>query len=288
MKNLIKSSLILFCVGLIGCNKNTQVEDNNGTKNYQNTVKESVLYEGKSNYSKIFRTDAPIMGYSTIKQNSLAEEEFKTVDDNVKSVSNGQQKVTSNTSMELRVNGKSLNELQKVMSGQSQRIKAVDNSLYGSNVNFTLSRRSLVKGSQKIVAKDTTISMYIPNLVEITSPRIARTEDLFPHCYYKDFMLKWNADPKNENGLVVIVEWNGTVLNGTSSTNYVRNIDIIPNDNGETVLNNKLFDNIPENALTYITLLRGNISILDDQISNRNRIVAESHAVLPFVLVRQL
>ncbi len=166
--------------------------------------------------------------------------------------------------------------------------------LYGQNVSFTISRKiKSISGIQRVSSNDTTLTMYVPNLVEITSPKIENSADLFPYCYYKDFELKWNADNKNENGLVVIVEWTGMNIKGEKTAKYIRNIDIIPTDNGSTVLNDKLFDNIPENAITYITLLRGNINIVEDYLANLGqgesyRIVAESHAVLPLILIRNL
>jgi len=161
--------------------------------------------------------------------------------------------------------------------------------LYGQNVSFMLSRKSIQKinGMQKVSASDTTVTMYVPDLVTITSPKIEKTEDLFPYCYYKEFKLKWNADTNNLNGLVVIVEWYGSSLTDNKTNKYIRNIDILPVDNGEAVLNNKLFDNIPEKAIAYITLLRGNISVLDN-LTDPYRLVAESHAILPLILIRNL
>jgi hypothetical protein len=64
-----------------------------------------------------------------------------------------------------------------------------------------------------------------------------------------------------------------------------------PIDDGEEVLNNELFDNIPENALCYITLLRGNLENMElpqENYSEYYLAAGESHAVLPLVLVRDL
>lgn len=275
----------------IGCtNKETVDEKTKDGTPIDNKVTQTVLFKGKSNYSKIFRTDAPVMGYSTIKQNSLAIEELTIVDDlNENDLSgNGQQKSSSSSKIQLRVNGITLSDLNVIGDGR-QRIKAAQNLLYGKDVSFTITKTSpLSIGSSKISAQDTTITMYVPDLVMITSPKIEKSEELFPYCYYKGLQLKWNADINNQNGLVVMVEWYGTSISDKKTDKYIRNIDILTVDNGESVLNDKLFDNIPENAVTYITLLRGNITVLDNYMSDPYRLLAESHAILPLILIRNL
>jgi len=298
MKKVIFLLAIILSVTVVGC-KEEAVKPTEKAQDIQNVVTENVLFTGKSNYSKILRTDAPMLGYSTIKENSLASEELRIIDD-VNSALNSESnklKAPSSSSIVLSVNGLNLSDIENQIVDGRQRAKATQNLLYGQNVSFTISRKiksmSSVQGVQKVSSQDTTLTMYVPDLIEITSPKIENSADLFPYCYYKDFELKWNADSKNENGLVVIVEWTGMNIKGEKTAKYIRNIDIIPIDDGSTVLNEKLFDNIPENAITYITLLRGNINIVEDYLVNIGqgesyRLVAESHAVLPLILIRNL
>jgi hypothetical protein len=54
------------------------------------------------------------------------------------------------------------------------------------------------------------------------------------------------------------------------------------------VLNYKLFDDIPDNALCYITLVRGNLENIELEDDKTYLAAGESHAVLPFVLIRSL
>jgi len=298
MKKVIYLLSIILSVVMIGCKDDT-VKVSEQAQDIENVVTENFLFSGENNYSKILRTDAPMIGYSTIKENSLASNELRIIDD-VNDVSNSDlnlQKAPSSSSFTLLVNGVNLSDMNNQIVDGMQKAKASQNLLYGQNVSFTISRSfksmSNAKGMQKVSSQDTTLTMYVPNLVEISSPKIEKTSDLFPYCYYKDFELKWNADSKNDNGLVVIVEWTGMNIKGEKTAKYIRNIDIISNDNGSAVLNEKLFDNIPENAITYITLLRGNISMVEDYLANEGqgqsyRVVAESHAVLPLILVRNL
>lgn len=295
MRKIIYLVSVVLVVGMIGC-KEEAVKLNAEAQDIKNEVSENVLFAGVSNYSKILRSDAPMMGYSTIKENSLANVELRVLDD-VNSTLNSESnqfKSPSSSSVTLSVNGINLAEMNNLIGDGRQRAKATQGLLYGQNVSFTISRKiKSISGIQRVSSNDTTLTMYVPNLVEITSPKIENSADLFPYCYYKDFELKWNADNKNENGLVVIVEWTGMNIKGEKTAKYIRNIDIIPTDNGSTILNDKLFDNIPENAIAYITLLRGNINIVEDYLANLGqgesyRIVAESHAVLPLILIRNL
>jgi len=174
-----------------------------------------------------------------------------------------------------------------------------NNQFFGTNVNFSVFKEN-AGGSGVMKAPGdggegvTIITMYVPELLQITSPNIEIPDDLLPYCYYENFSLGWNADPQNENGLVVVVEWNGTDLYGNEYKEYVRNADIIKTDNGKSVLNNKLFDGIPHGALVNIQLIRGNIEVTGLIIDNATGeeeefvFVAASQAILPIILVREI
>lgn len=79
-----------------------------------------------------------------------------------------------------------------------------------------------------------------------------------PLCYYEDMQIEWNQDPSNTNGIVIVAEWNGITMNGQTGQSAIANIDIV-DDTGVTVLNNDLFEGIPDEALVNLWLLRANI-----------------------------
>ena len=135
--------------------------------------------------------------------------------------------------------------------------------------------------------------MYVPELVEIISPGVETSQELLPYCYYRNFVLKWNADPQNENGLVVAVEWNGSDIFGKHYGEYVLTADILPHDNGSAILNDRMFAGIPQGAIANLILLRGNIEILEGFINEHGaeeayRLVAASEATLPFIMVKEI
>jgi len=134
---------------------------------------------------------------------------------------------------------------------------------------------------------DSTIELYIPEIINITAPEVKSENEMFPLCYYDGFVLKWNPDLKNENGVLVVVEWYGTMVFGADNPDaYVRHVDLLP-DNGEAVLSNHLFDDIPDTALCHLMVIRGDLeNVIIDNASHK--LVGETHASLPFVLIREL
>lgn len=299
MKRNIYFYVVFFAVILYSC-KDVSIEKDKSNQTAENKVTENVLFTGKTVYSKILRTDTKILGYSSQKDNSLSKEFLEILDETTSQLdsTNSAMKVKGFGAVSLTVNGINLSDLSNNIPSGLQRIKAAAPVLYGQNVSFTLSRNipQNIKGSQKSkssILSDTTVTMYVPELVEISSPKVETSKDLMPYCFYKDFVLKWNTDLKNENGLVVVVEWSGMYVTGQKENKYVRNIDVITDDNGSTTLKNEIFNGIPENAIAFITLLRGNIAIVDDYYSKQGNVdpyslIAETHAILPFVLVRNL
>ena len=65
------------------------------------------------------------------------------------------------------------------------------------------------------------------------------------------------------------------------------NTDIIEEDNGKVILDNDLWKGIPNTAVVYLSLLRGNIQLeeVDDKII---KFYAETHAELPIILIKDL
>ena len=229
MKRNIYFYVVFFAVILYSC-KDASIEKDKSNQTAENKVTENVLFTGKTVYSKILRTDTKILGYSSQKDNSLSKEFLEILDETTSQLdsTNSAMKVKGFGAVSLTVNGINLSDLSNNIPSGLQRIKAAAPVLYGQNVSFTLSRNipQNIKGSQKSkssILSDTTVTMYVPELVEISSPKVETSKDLMPYCFYKDFVLKWNTDLKNENGLVVVVEWSGMYVTGQKENKYVRN-----------------------------------------------------------------
>lgn len=131
------------------------------------------------------------------------------------------------------------------------------------------------------------ISLYIPQPIEITTPAVTSDEDFYPFCYSKDFVLRWNADTNNENGVIVVVEWFGaTAGQGDYENTHIRRIDLLE-DTGEAHLDAALFEGIPNTALVELTLLRGDVKNIDLE-NCTYKVSGETHAYLSLVLVTKI
>lgn len=110
------------------------------------------------------------------------------------------------------------------------------------------------------IISDTAI--VIPNDVppiRITQPTFNECNSI-PYCWYKDMEIAWNQDHNNSNGVLVIAAWTGVQIGADTDVSQqpIYHIDLLE-DTGYAVLNNDLFQGMPENALVTLILLRGNI-----------------------------
>ena len=154
--------------------------------------------------------------------------------------------------------------------------------MFGSMVTYNLSDPQYTKSED---SDGVSVDMYVPEIIEISYPEISSKEQLYPLCLYNRFKLKWNADNENENGVMIVVEWHGSMIFGEDYPNaYIRSTDMIP-DTGETYLNPDIFSGIPDTALCTLTVLRGNI---ENELVNgvSCKLVAESHQCIQFILIR--
>ncbi|MDR1983664.1 MAG: hypothetical protein LBQ28_02425 [Prevotellaceae bacterium] len=188
------------------------------------------------------------------------------------------------------------------VSANGMKIKSIDgnvalmnksekedlSSLYGKNIEFSIQNTNRTQSSSSSDT-DTTVSMYVPELIEIFSPSVLTKEDMYPLCYYENFILRWNADDKNENGVVIVVTWTGTMAFGQDHPDIsIRRTDVIP-DNGSAVLNSHLFDDIPDTGIVLLTIARGNVENV--RLENNYytyQVTAETHATLPLILIRNI
>lgn len=127
----------------------------------------------------------------------------------------------------------------------------------------------------------------LPTEIHIVSPNISLTHDGYPLCYYGDFVVTWNECTNNENGIIIAVDWNGTMVFGNHYVNtMIRAFDVV-DDTGETTLNPHMFDDIPDTAMCFLTVMRGTVEYdVDDETSYL--FLVECSETIPFVLIRNI
>lgn len=155
--------------------------------------------------------------------------------------------------------------------------------MFGKKVSFDLS----CFGTATKSGGGTTVELNAPEIVKIESPTFKSEEDSYPLCYYKNFVVKWNPDKANTNGVVIIVKWAGTMGYGPNyPSSYVINTVCVP-DSGTVVLDEKIFDNIPDAACCKLCVVRGDLENVDIN-GEKIRLMTESHDILGFILVRNI
>lgn len=167
-------------------------------------------------------------------------------------------------------------------------------TLFGNDVTFD------VEGNTSNSIPDFETEFYVPTKLTITSPTIASLTpnastvgfDAVPQISrYGDLTLNWNADENNENGVAIIINWSGLMIDPEwedteeweelggmiVNTGGNRKNIVIVDDEGTFTIPEEDFDDIPADALIRIQVIRGNIEILEES-SKEYKIFATTEA----------
>lgn len=79
-----------------------------------------------------------------------------------------------------------------------------------------------------------------------------------PMCYYHSMDIRWNPDSHNPTQVMIIAEWNGLKMDGTSTNTTVIHY-METDDDGISTLDDNIFNGMPDGALVNIWLVRENI-----------------------------
>ena len=169
-------------------------------------------------------------------------------------------------------------------SGTTLVAKVEANEIFGRTMKVNFKNKSGKTFKDGSSSKE--IEMYIPQQLTITNPKVETEEDLMPFCYFEDFVLEWNADTENTEGLVVVAEYSGiSAIPANDKRIHIVNTDVIKEDNGRAVLDNKIWEGIPNSGVVTLSLMRGNVKI--EEIDEENyKFFAEAHVVLPIILIK--
>ena len=238
-----------------------------------------ILYNTPNVYNQYFSKSDITIGYSALKPGPLHTYIF-----------------SAKSSLQAGINtplAVATQDGRKVAFGANSRSLMSEKDIYGSDVIFTLKGDQSTSNTNgqntfSTTTSGTDVSLYVPELVEITSPAVKTDKEQFPACYYDNFVLTWNADDKNENGLMIFTEYFGdNVIPENVENVHITNIDYIMDDSGRAILNTKLFDGMPNLAIVHLILLRGNIAI-EEVDGELYKLFAESHVRLPIVIVKDM
>jgi hypothetical protein len=258
--------LLSTTVLLLSCSKETELTEVSNQQQIDSSDKIENSYNLLDNtpnvYHDYFKDSDEIYGYSAL-MNPLDEYSIVEIGSE-----------TEDSSSVL------FNKQQLVLN---KKVENSNQNIYGKTLNISIANKN---AGAKGLSVNTEVSFYVPKLIYITNPSVTNEDEIFPTCYSEDFVLEWNADINNKEGLVVIAEYLGDDL-ADSNKNHITNVDYIKNDNGKVKLSSKLFKDIPNLSPVHIILLRGNVKI--EEVDGKvYKFFAESHMRLPIMLVKDL
>ncbi len=268
----IQLGLALFTIVLVSCESTNDTPE--VMKISETAIESSYnLLDIKPNvYHDYFEVSDNTMGYSSLKPNPLQEAslvQYTSLSPLAKQKSN------------ISINGITLNR-----TASSQKLSAnTSNTIFGKTVTFRINAPNAKTGK---VANTSEVVMYVPNIVSITNPLVKTGQEQYPLCDSENFVLEWNADPLNKEGLVVMAEYFGfNAIPSDAQNTHVINTDYIELDNGKATLDAALFKGMPNMAIVHIILLRGNVTRKEIE-GESYKLFAESHMRLPIILIKNV
>ncbi len=261
MKNYIGLIVTLLMILLISCSK--EVNDDNDNSNNDkplyascNDIQTNMLYLGPTQYAVFGDSTGVERLVNDFRDNPLSTSQAGVFG--------------KNANMQVKIGS-------QLLSPNGGYTISDFTSFYGNLVTFEIGLTNPIYSE-----------IYIPKRIQLLAPAVNSEKELFPLCYFNDMEIRWNADGKNDNGIVVIVEWKGDMYAAPEVPNvHIRNIDILLQDDGVEVLDNDIFNQIPDDAMATITILRGNVDIADYN-GTSVKVGGESIMALPFILVRDM
>lgn len=269
--NLFKYLLIvLLTASFVSCQEENFIEADNelNTLDEKNTSQLETKYRlldiTPNAYHKYFKQTDNTIGFNSLKKN--AHSDYSLVE---------RLNFPSDSEKSVRINGKAF------ISQKSKSSNLDSEDIYGKTLSIQLGDKSGKTTSGEI-------KMYVPKKLNISKPIPISEKNVTILAHHKNFLLEWNADPKNEEGLMLAIEYLGENVDARKNTDiHIQNVDHIEYDNGKYILKQAMFDDIPNLAYVNLILLRGNVEI--SEFNNETlKLYAESHQRVPLIIVKDL
>ncbi|MBR0297600.1 MAG: hypothetical protein IJR01_01330 [Bacteroidales bacterium] len=287
----MKTSYFLFIfvlvIATISCSKSRetnemmkpQTEDivvNINNNSFLKNIHVTKVHGNIGKYENFFLDADATIGISSSRYYPLGEETVMAFYDPIDAPAT-KSAVKDDHAYEIQINGRNV---------FAPSTKAEDNSItsmFGKNVAFAIPGIiPTTKGGES-----NGVTLYAPEIVRISFPSISSEMNRYPLCYYKEFEVRWNADTANANGVIILIKWDGAMVFGEDyPDSYIYHSTCV-SDTGIAVLSESMFDGIPDTAFCSMFVLRGDVENMELDDTNL-RVLAETHDVLEFVLIRNV
>jgi len=151
-----------------------------------------------------------------------------------------------------------LSRYQQNIENASDLTGILSSECFGKNVTFTIDRPEF----------EYTNEMYIPEEISIQSlTDEGIVSGSYTHRVSRNSLnLTWNSDSNNDNGVLAIARWDGTMSDtelGAPNNGFLVEKAVVLNDSGSATLPSNLFEGIPTDAKVSFNLIRGNFDIIE-------------------------
>lgn len=151
----------------------------------------------------------------------------------------------------------------------------------GKKLRFSSRKPGLISTLSSGIDYESTSSIHI------TAPDATQAVLNTPLCDASNFVVCWNSDSTNTNGVAIGIRWTGLMIFGDDYPNTeVINIETFP-DTGSATLSSQMFVNIPDTAYCELIVLRGNEETISLD-NNLVRVISESNDMLKIVIAKNL
>jgi hypothetical protein len=245
----IANLVIMLCITLtlISCNESITKSSESPITINQNGIETVLLFRGRTPYAKYLEETDGVLNIDA--QGTAGKPADFTVSAGFKDLSIAKKVLIGEVALYKHEEARSFQALQSADKATNAKNKQNLRALFGREISYNFN--------------GTTQNLYVPQVLEFYAPEY-EAEKMPP--FLTSFPLSWNADDANKNGVVVQVEWVGEIQNPDGSrifgTEHKRVINIIP-DNGTGVLDNEYFKHFPHGALLNVTLVRGNLEVIE-------------------------
>ncbi len=238
-KKVANTVVVLVIVSfLVSCNEQGTgvIDENQAGLNYKTAIPDVSEIKGIYGGSNPFYASFNVRDYSFPENNSPLVFQ-NNWDSNTYTIDGSTQRLI----VENKCNVKDVNDSSKLSLNVSRRILQRDMTNQDEAVIYS--------GNYAI-----TLQSALP--IEIYAPYIDPCASV-PFCYYEDMEITWNANPIPNQKIFVITLWKGLLLKEPSAEEIVMHADVL-DDDGQAVLGNYMFDDMPDEALVALMLVRAN------------------------------
>lgn len=240
------------------------------------------LHNDIDKYANFIVTADATIGISSFRQNSQESETIMAYYDPVNEKINRFHECEDFANI-FQVNGRN------IFAPTTKSGDGYISGLFGNYASFGFQNKINTKSSEPDdeAEEEDSFEIYVPEVMRIEFPSKTLSSESRPLCYYKNFVVRWNKDVNNKNGIIIVVKWRGLMVFGEDYPSALVQHIARFQDSGEIELDESMFEGIPDTAYCTLIVFRGDVENVEINETNY-KYLTECYDMLDFVLVRHI